>query len=152
MRHVFATAAASVLTATTVFAQSPDVGRQRVAPALMALSGLAVAGLWSADLISGEKVDTSEGWLRVRDRETGQILLPHLIAEYGTAAALLASSYGLATDRAWGRGLALLGIGALAYTSINSVGWTLSAESRLAYAIPMLLSLAGAGVSVAIVF
>jgi hypothetical protein len=112
----------------------------------MIVMGLAIAGVWTKDIIAGDKVDLSAGLFRARDGNEGPLLWPHWIAEYATAAALLAGGMGLLADAAWGRPVAGLALGALFYTSVNSLGWALARSDRLGYAVPML-----AGVVVSLV-
>ncbi len=42
------------------------------------------------------------------------------------------------------------GLGALAYTSLNSLGWVLADRTRHAYAVPMVVGLAGALIAMAL--
>ena len=82
--------------------------------------GLGIAGMWSADLARG-RVDLSRGASRAREEGSGSLLLPHWIAEYATAAALVAGGAGR-----------LLG-----------TGWALARPGRRAYAIPMTVGAVG---------
>jgi hypothetical protein len=109
--------------------------------------GVGIAAVWTMDLLRGA-VDLSAGVWRAREPGSGSLLWPHWLAEYGTAAALVTSGIGLLAHTGWSRLLALLGLGACAYTSINSLGWALARPDRRPYTIPMLAgsvgSLAGA--------
>jgi hypothetical protein len=73
------------------------------------------------------------------------VLLPHWMAEYGTAALLLVGGLALLgvvpLEWAWSVPLAL---GALACTSLDSLGWVLADRARLPYGLPMAIGLAGA--------
>ena len=115
--------------------------------AFMVLAGVALVGIWTLDLMKGNKYDKGNGLLKMREKTTGQILIPHLIAEYSTGLCLLAGAYGLHTGKPWGRDVALLGLGALIYTSINSLSWVLTEKERYVYGIPMLITLMGSGIS-----
>ena len=119
---------------------------------LMLIMGTGIAGLWTVDILRSPEVDRSRGLLRARDRSSGSLLVPHWLAEYGTACLLLAGGAGL-TGRlapgAWSW-LVPLALGALAYTSLNSLGWVLADRGRAAYGIPMALGLAGALVAAAL--
>ncbi len=109
--------------------------------------GLAIASVWTADIISGKKFDKKHGLLKARDPESGSLLLPHWIAEYLTAISLIAAGIGMLTSQPWASPLSFLALGALAYTSINSLSWALAEKERRTYAIPMLICLAGVVVS-----
>ena len=103
---------------------------------LMIVMGSAIAVIWTRDIFAGEKVDRSAGVLRARD-EDGSLFLPHWVAEYTTAALLLAGGIGLLADAGWGQVVTGLGLGALFYTSVNSLGWALAERDRYPYAVPM---------------
>jgi hypothetical protein len=107
-----------------------------VAIALMTM-GVAIAGVWTRDIVASDHVDRSQGLLAARDRDAGTLLWPHWIAEYATAAALVAGAIGLLTDASWADTVAALAIGALLYTSATSLGWALAEPDRRAYAYPM---------------
>lgn len=65
---------------------------------------------------------------------------------------LVIGAIGLYKQEEWGRIVSLISAGALAYTSLNSLSWVLSDESRKIYMIPMLISLTAAGVSFVVLF
>ncbi len=105
--------------------------------------GAGIATRWSADLITG-RVDLSHGPFRAREAGSGELLWPHWLAEYGTAAALVAGGAGMLADTGWGEPVSLLGLGACAYTSINSLGWALARSDRRPYRVPMFIGAVGA--------
>jgi len=109
----------------------------------MMVMGVAMAGVWTRDIIRADQLDISAGRLRARDPQAGTFLLPHWIAEYGTAAALLAGAIGLLIDADWGRSLAFVALGTLVYTSVNSLGWALADPTRFPYAVPMAFGAVG---------
>ena len=53
----------------------------------MIVMGLAIAGIWTRDLVIAEKVDLSDGPLAARDVD-GSLFWPHWVAEYATAGCL----------------------------------------------------------------
>ncbi len=108
----------------------------------MVLMGLAIAGIWTRDILGGEVVDTSSGWLAARDPEAGTLMWPHWLAEYTTAAVLVVGGIGLVADWSVAEVLAGLGLGALFYTSVNSLGWALASPDRRLYAAPMIVGVA----------
>jgi hypothetical protein len=111
----------------------------------MLVMGIGIAGLWTVDIVRSPELDRSGGLLRTRDR-AGSVMLPHWIAEYGTAALLLVGGLGLVLG--WAPGswswLVPVALGALGYTSLNSLGWVLADRARLAYGVPMAVGLIGA--------
>jgi hypothetical protein len=116
----------------------------------MVVMGVGIAGIWTIDIVRSPEVDRSRGILRARDRSTSSLLVPHWIAEYATALLLLAGGIGLllATTPGTWSWLVPIGLGALAYTSLNSLGWVLADRSRAAYGIPMAIGLIGAIASI----
>lgn len=110
--------------------------------------GAGIAGLWSADLVRG-RVDLSRGAARSRDVDSGSLLLPHWLAEFATAAVLLAGGVGLLLGLGWAVVLTAAGLGACAYTSVNSLGWALARPGRRPYAVPMLVGAVGSLLGVA---
>lgn len=110
--------------------------------------GAGIAGLWSADLVRG-RVDLSRGAARSRDADSGSLLLPHWLAEFATAGALLAGGVGLLSGFGWAVVLTAAGLGACAYTSVNSLGWALARPERRPYAVPMLVGAVGSLLGVA---
>ncbi len=116
----------------------------------MLVMGYGIAVIWTLDMIRSPEVDRSRGFAQARDRSSGSLLLPHWIAEYATAALCMAG--GLRLLFGWSIGgwtwLVAVGLGALAYTSLNSLGWALADRSRTGYAVPMAIGLAGSVVSI----
>ena len=111
---------------------------------LMIVMGLAIVGIWTRDIVLGDKVDMSAGLFAARDVD-GSLFWPHWLAEYSTGIALMVGATGLLTRTSWGSPLAALALGALFYTSVNSLGWAFAERERISYAIPMLI---GVGVSI----
>ncbi len=105
----------------------------------LVVMGLAIAGVWTRDIASGEQVDRSQGLVRARDPDAGTLFLPHWIAEYATAMGLAIAGIGLVADTSWSGVAAGVASGALLYTSTNSLGWALAEPERRAYAVPMAL-------------
>ena len=105
---------------------------------LMIVMGSAIVGIWTRDIARGDKVDISKGFLAARDADNS-LLWPHWLAEYSTGIALLMGAVGLLIEASWGPPLATLALGALFYTSVNSLGWAFAERERMSYAIPMLL-------------
>ena len=122
---------------------------RRAVITFMAGMGAAIAVLWGRDIRSSPEIDRSGGLLRARERSTRELFLPHWIAEYATAATLIAGAVGLAARKAWAAPVSLAALGALIYASTSALGWALAARERLPYATPMVLGLAGGLASIA---
>ena len=114
----------------------------------MLVMGVGIGSIWTRDIISAEQLEVSRSRWRARDPQSGSLMLPHWIAEYGTATGLVAAAVGLFIDAGWGRPLALVALGALVYTSINSLGWARAERARLPYAVPMAVGVLGGLVAI----
>ncbi len=112
-----------------------------VVPVLLIAMGIAMAAIWTKDILSGDQVDISVAILVARDPEDGTLFWPHWLAEYGTAILLVVGGLALLADASWAPVIATAGTGALLYTSMNSLGWALARRERRAYAVPMLAGL-----------
>lgn len=113
----------------------------QIIPGLMILMGVGMNIIWTVDILSGDKLDRSSGLIKSRNKESGDLMLPHWIAEYGTAAGLIAGGVGLLISADWSNHVSLISLGALAYTSINSISWSLAEKERFGYALPMIFGI-----------
>jgi hypothetical protein len=123
-----------------------------VVAGFMVVMALGIAGMWTVDILRSPEIDRTRGLVRARDRN-GSVMLPHWIAEYGTALLLLVGGLGLLLGwpaGAWGW-LVPAGLGALAYTGLNSQAWVLADRSRTAYGIPIAVGFVGAVVALALI-
>lgn len=116
---------------------APESMKTAVAVAMLVM-GAGIAGTWTRDILAGERVDLSAGFFAARDPDSGTLLWPHWMAEYATAAGLVAGAAGLVADSGWGPPLAGAALGALFYTSTNALGWAFARADRRPYAAPML--------------
>ena len=115
---------------------------------LLVVMGIAIAAMWTYDIVGGTRFDASIGRLRARS-EGGDLLLPHWVAEYATAAALVFGGSSLVLDAPFAAVVASAAAGALAYTSVTSLGWALAHRDRVAYAIPMTAGIIVASAAIA---
>jgi len=125
----------------------PDLYKNRIIPIFMITMGVGMAGIWGADIASG-KFSNQGNFFKWREGEN--LMWPHIMAEYLTAAGLITGGIGLYSGKEWAVSVSLLSLGAVTYSAINSSGWVLADSSRTAYGIPMWVSLAGSVVSFAI--
>jgi hypothetical protein len=116
----------------------------------MALMGAGIAAIWTMDIRAGRGFTTTDGLLRARDADSSDVMVPHWLAEYGTAAALVLGAIGLVGGWAVRDALATAALGALAYTSLNSLAWVLARPDRRVYGLPMAAGLVGALASIGI--
>jgi hypothetical protein len=112
--------------------------------------GAAMAGIWTRDILSGVGFDPSLGLLRARESETGDLMVWHWLAEYGTAGLLVLGAILLLAGAALAVPITLLGLGSLVYSSANSLGWALARPERRPYAIPMAIGLVGGLIGAAV--
>ena len=113
----------------------------------MIVMGAAIAVVWTKDILFNADIDLSNGFFRARDKDAGTLFWPHWLAEYGTAFMLLAGGIGIFFDVGFARVLAPFALGALFYTSLNSLGWALARKDRFSYAVPMMVGVVVALVS-----
>jgi len=117
-------------------------------PVFMILLGAGIAGIWAMDIIKGKFNDQSSFFNWVNDG--GDKMWPHIFAEYITAAGLIAGGIAMFTLRAWATSFSLVFLGALCYTSLNSLGWVFAQKDRIGYGIPMMAGLTGGVASIVI--
>jgi hypothetical protein len=111
--------------------------------------GAAMAGIWARDIASGVGYDASQGFLHARENDTEDLMFWHWLAEFGTAGLLMLGALLLIVGAALATPVMLLALGALAYTSSNSLGWSLARPERRPYVYPMAIGLVGAVISAA---
>jgi hypothetical protein len=114
-------------------------------PWFMLIMGIGIAFIWIMDLVKGKFSGNFFKWV-----ENDQLLWPHLVAEFLTAGSLITGSTGFFLNSDWRISVSLIALGALAYTSLNSLAWAFKEKERLGYAIPMLIGLIGSAISLAI--
>lgn len=111
------------------------------------IMGAAMAGIWGRDILSGHGFDAPHGLLRAREADSDDLMIWHWGAEFGTALLLVGGAILLFAGAAIAEPVMLLGLGALMYTSTNSLGWSLAAPARRPYVLPMAGGLLGAIIS-----
>lgn len=109
----------------------------------MLVMGLAIATIWTIDIRRGTGFDGSLGLGKARQVGSGDYMLPHWVAEYFTAGALIVGAVALLLGWAVSVPVACVALGALFYTSINGLGWALATPARTSYAIPMAIGAIG---------
>ncbi len=118
---------------------------QFIVGVFMVVMGIGIAGIWTIDILRNPEIDRSRGVVQARDR-AGSVMLPHWVAEYATALSCLVGGSALVlgwTSTPW-TWLVPIALGALSYTSLNSLSWVLGDRSRLSYGLPMAIGLVGA--------
>lgn len=114
------------------------------------IMGAAMAGIWARDIASGIGYDATQGFLHARETDTEDLMVWHWLAEFGTAGLLMLGAMLLVFGAALAEPVMLVGLGALAYTSANSLGWALARPDRRSYVYPMAIGLIGAVISMAL--
>lgn len=112
------------------------------------IMGAAMAGVWARDILSGHGFDAPHGLWRAREADSDDLMIWHWAAEFGTAVLLMGGAFLLISGAAIAEPVMLVGLGALLYTSTNSLGWSLAAPQRRSYVYPMALGLVGGIISV----
>ena len=79
-----------------------------VVAVFMLVMGAGIAGVWTRDILANPEIDMSPGFFRARDKDSDALFWFHWVAEYGTAAALLAGGAGLLLSTAWAANVSLL--------------------------------------------
>jgi hypothetical protein len=118
---------------------------QLIVGVFMVVMGIGIAGIWTIDIVKNPEIDRSRGLAQARDR-AGSVMLPHWIAECFTALSCLVGGSALVlgwTSAPWSW-VVPIALGALGYTSLNSLSWVLADRSRMSYGIPMAIGLIGA--------
>lgn len=131
---------------------SENLLQERVAPTGLLITGIGIGTVWTLDLISQKNINMNGSIFKARDKSTNQLIWPHLVAEYSTATVSIISAVGLYNNKNWAKPLSLIASGLVAYTSVNSMSWVLSEKGRYAYAIPMMIGLTSAGITIGAVF
>jgi hypothetical protein len=121
-----------------------------IAPFMLVMA-VGIAAIWTGDIRAGRGYESSRGLLAARDPVNGNRMLPHWLAEYTTAVALVIGAAALMLHWSAADALAAFAMGALCYTSLNSLAWVLGAPERRAYALPMIVGLIGGLVSITLV-
>ncbi len=103
--------------------------------------GLSMLVIWTRDIVSNPLIDLSKGIFKVRDDDSGNLFWPHWMAEYATAALLVFSPVLIFLNVDAGWSMLPFAAGALAYTTLNSLGWTFASKERYPYIVPMAFSL-----------
>ncbi len=116
--------------------------------AFMIFMGIGIPAIWTIDIIKGTFRD--QGIFFHWKNEGGDLMWPHIFAEYSTGILLLVTGIAILTETSWANKFAYFPLGALAYTSLNSLGWTFVMRQRYGYAVPMAIGLIGSVVCVLI--
>ncbi len=119
----------------------PDPVDNRIIPIFMIVLAAGILLVWMLEVANRKFKD--QGSLPEWKSEGGDLIWLHLLAEFATAGILIAGGIGLLGQNGWGYKLSLVALGALAYTSLNSLAWSFAQKKRIGYAIPMLIGLAG---------
>lgn len=129
-----------------LFQDQINYGNSKFIPLFMLVMGIGIAGIWAIDLAAG-KFSNQGNFFKWRN-EGGDFLWTHITAEIATAVFLIIGAMGIYTNKSWAESISLVSLGALTYTSLNSLGWTFAEKSRYAYGVPMAVGLIGSMYSI----
>lgn len=114
----------------------------------MLLMGAGIVSIWAMDMAKGKFGSKYRFFSWTNDG--GDLMWPHILAEYITAACLIASGIAIFLNLTWSYPFTLISLGALFYTSLNSLSWVFADQSRLPYGIPMMVALAGSAIAIVV--
>jgi hypothetical protein len=104
--------------------------------------GSAMLIIWIADINNKPDIDFSEGFFRAREKQSGNIFCFHIIAETISSLSLIAGGLVLLSGSDTFMPVVYFSLGALFYSSVNSLGWAFAETQRKIYRLPMMLGLA----------
>lgn len=104
----------------------------------MLMIGCAMMILWIMEMFNNPEVDMSAGFFRAREKQSNNIFWFHIVAELITAVLLVASGIILVMRDENLYPVAYFALGALFYSSLNSMGWAFAYRERYNYAYPII--------------
>lgn len=124
------------------------VWEDKIIPSFMIVMGAGMVGIWTMDIASGKF--KNQGNFFEWKNDAGDYMWTHISAEYITGISLITSGVSMFADKDWAVSLSMVSLGALAYTSLNNLGWTFVDKNRYGYAVPMAVGLTGSVISIII--
>ncbi len=124
----------------------------KVISMLMIAIGWGMIFILTRDIFKSEEIDRSGGIFKSRNKDSGDLMLLHWIAEYLTSIGLIVSGIGILITWNPAEMLAPVFLGALAYSAMNSLSWALAKKDRFVYAIPIFFSFITSIASILVVF
>lgn len=108
---------------------------------MLLMTGISMIIIWIMDIGKNPDVDLSAGFFRAREKKSGNIFWYHIVAEVVTGILLIASGIILIIRDFNSFPVVYFALGALFYSSMNSMGWAFAEKERRRYAIPMITAL-----------
>lgn len=108
---------------------------------LQIMCGTSIILIWIMNLSKNTESDLSGGFFRAREKESRNIFWFHIVAELITGIALIASGIILLSRDFNLYPVVYFALGALFYSSLNSLGWAFANKERYVYIIPMTIGL-----------
>ncbi len=105
------------------------------------MTGTSMIIIWIMDIGKNPEVDLSEGFFRAREKNSQNLFWFHIVAELITGLLLIASGIILLVGDTNSFPVAHFALGALFYSSLNSLGWAFAEKGRRNYAFPILSGL-----------
>lgn len=124
------------------------VWEDKIIPSFMIVMGAGMVGIWTVDIASGKF--KNQGNFFQWQNDAGDYMWTHITAEYITGISLITSGVSIFADKDWAVSLSLVSLGALAYTSLNNLGWTFVEKERYGYGVPMVIGSIGSIISITI--
>ncbi|MBW1614084.1 MAG: hypothetical protein JRJ57_08950 [Deltaproteobacteria bacterium] len=104
---------------------------------LLLIIGIAMLVIWIADINNNPEIDFSKGFFKARGKASGELFCFHIIGEVLTGIMLILSGIIILYRTPEWMPCAYFSLGALFYTSLNSLGWAFARKERKRYGIPI---------------
>lgn len=108
---------------------------------ILIMTGIAMIIIWIIDINENPEVDMTGGFFRAREKNSNNIFWFHITAELITAILLIMAGIIIVLKAERLIPLVFLSLGALFYSSLNSLGWVFACQHRKKYAFPIITGL-----------
>lgn len=105
------------------------------------MCGTSIIIIWIMSFFKNPDADLSAGFFKSREKNSGNLFWFHIVAEFITGVILIASGIILLFRDLNSYPIVYFALGALFYSSLNSLGWAFAYRDRYKYAIPMMIGL-----------
>ena len=112
---------------------------------MLIMTGIAMIAIWIIDINDNPEVDMTNGFFHAREKHSNNIFWFHIVVEMITALLLIMGGIIIVIKAERLFPLVYLSLGALFYSSFNSLGWVLAYQNRRRYVYPII-----AGLSIAV--
>ncbi len=114
------------------------------------MCGASIIIIWIMNLRKNPDIDLSAGFFRAREKDSKNLFWFHIVAEFFTGLLLIVSGIIIISRNINSLPIVHFALGALFYSSLNSLGWAFAYRERYFYATPMTIGLVISLVSIII--